>query len=143
MKRIFLVVIGISTVLIGLWFLCENSFERQSRMPPIKKEKIENITRIFMHEPYRYTFFIDGQNDKKEVLVKTIRASCIKIYNNVLANETSWIEYVIWDQNDPLQKRGDNWDVRILEIHIHDISQIQGAGWDHGKFGKGATNVIE
>ena len=29
-----------------------------------------------------------------------------------------------------------------LDIHIHNIQEINGAGWDHGKFGTGRTNII-
>jgi hypothetical protein len=30
-----------------------------------------------------------------------------------------------------------------LDIHIHNLDEIQGGGWNHGKFGRGKTQVIE
>ena len=38
-----------------------------------------------------------------------------------------------------------NWveDTLDVNIHIHSLEDLNGAGWNHGKFGKGNTVPIE
>lgn len=35
------------------------------------------------------------------------------------------------------------WVIYGLELHVHSEKNIEGGGWDNGKFGKGTTQVIE
>jgi len=47
-----------------------------------------------------------------------------------------WVKYVM-DRN---------WDLdclQSLEIHVWSEADIEGGGWDHGKFGRGQTSVIK
>jgi len=60
----------------------------------------------------------------------------IKIFYDVPKDEKMYLEY---------QKKcsGGNLLMAWMEIHIHSIDEINGGGWNRGKFGKGQTNVIQ
>lgn len=99
--------------------------------------KIE-VIRIFMHEPTRYSFII-RDNSSRELKIKTVdmngRREGIKIYADVATTENMWIRH--YGQNEFLSP------IEFLEIHIHGVYEIEGGGWNHGKFGRGTTTVIE
>jgi len=106
---------------------------------PLVTTTVKNIERVLMHEPGEYTFFYTNPQDPKELLsfrVESIRK--LKIFQDVSSEEKSWLTIV---------SRGgceySCYGVESLEIHLHFAEEINGAGWNHGKFGRGQTTVIE
>lgn len=96
-----------------------------------------SVVRIFMHEKNHYTFYIQ-EPAKKEVQIlsfMTVYSSLPKIFTDVPAGELSWIRV-----GAPFENSRYRWS---LDIHIHSVSEINGGGWNHGKFGSGQTTVLE
>jgi len=66
----------------------------------------------------------------------------IYITKDVPIEQSMWVSYEIlhgsFSQPDPCLMK--------LEIHIHSVKSVKdidGAGWNHGKFGNGETSVVE
>lgn len=97
-------------------------------------EKVENVTRIFMHERGHYTFFSENP-DSPEIIINTVGTFPEKIFKDVPKDKPMWYRYRMYRRNGEMHYE--------FEIHIRSVKDIEGAGWDHGKFGKGQTTVIE
>lgn len=107
----------------------------------IEEVRINNVVRVFWHENTRYSVQV---REPGSVEIKTIRISpqymCsenqLRLLADVPPEKSMWIRYVI----------NQNWDsdcLKLLEIHIHSEKDIEGGGWNHGKFGRGQTSVIK
>lgn len=98
--------------------------------------KIENVVRVFMHEPDLYTFGVQNPESSE---VRMITMKCydgVKIFTDVPADKRMWVEVF---------RTGNGWESNRyrIEIHVYSEKNIEGGGWDHGKFGKGTTQVIK
>jgi hypothetical protein len=93
-----------------------------------------DVERIFMHEPEIYSFFIRerGTVELKTLRVRVLNPERLKIFTDVQPGESCWINL------------GDTWNSHALslDIHIDAPTRVEGAGWNHGKFGKGQTIPI-
>lgn len=103
-------------------------------------EKINNVVRILMHEPHKYTImYRNGSN--KEIESRIIMSHNIRLFEDVLVDQDKWVSFA------PIVQRGghtsDYENSRQVEIHIHSAEDIKGGEWDHGKFGKGQTLVVQ
>lgn len=104
--------------------------------------RITNVVRVYMHQPCQYTFDIQVP-ESKEISSRTFYNMCgnmsipVRRIADVPANLPMWVKYTRWnrgcvgtiDQN--------------FEIHLHSVTDINGAGWDHGKGGYGTTTIVE
>ncbi len=100
---------------------------------PLEDRRIDNIQRILMHDSYEYTFFIQKDN---ELTSETFQFRGLpKFIIDISAGEPMYVIY----------KPYPNWDhvITNARIHIHSPQDINGAGWNHGKFGKGQTIPLE
>jgi hypothetical protein len=92
------------------------------------------VERIFMHEPEDYSFFIrePGTTELKTLKVRVLSPERLKIFEDVRTGEPCWINL------------GDTWNNHSLslDIHIDSPTRVEGAGWNHGKFGRGQTVPI-
>ena len=99
-------------------------------------EKIQNIVRIFMHEPLNYTVMIqkDSLNECKMI---TFEQPITKVHfiADVPDSSLSWV--IVKQDNHRMLRYKELW------FHIHNPEDIEGGGWNHGKGGKGETIVIE
>ena len=60
----------------------------------------------------------------------------MKIITDVSADKKMWVlTRGYYAGRDPVYE--------YVEIHIHAAKDVNGGGWNHGKFGSGQTNVIE
>jgi len=103
--------------------------------------RVDNVVRVFWHEGTLYSFHVREPNSVEIKLVFTHYTMCVnqRTYTNILADvplgNPMWVYYII----------NHNWDrscLKVLEIHIHSEKDIEGGGWNHGKFGRGQTSVI-
>lgn len=93
--------------------------------------KIENVVRVFMHKEDDYTLVI--QEDNSSIIrFERLYHMNTKIYADVPSNEKMWATYTITNHG---SGKG--------ELHIHSVKEINGAGWNNGKFGSGTTEVIK
>lgn len=113
--------------------------------------RIDNVVRVFMHEPHRYTLFAQ-RPETKELAVyefsirkgfeyrrangEILKRCDIRLLADVPNGEPMWATSERWGSSPP----GADC---VLTIHLHDPTEIDGGGWDHGKFGHGTTHAIE
>ncbi len=105
----------------------------------IEAVQINNVVRVFWHEGTRYSVQVrePGSTEiKTYVLHGYMCTGEPQIFADVAAENRMWVKYVM-DRN---------WDLdclQSLEIHVWSEADIEGGGWDHGKFGRGQTSVIK
>ena len=101
--------------------------------------KLERIVRVLMHDPGHFTFLAEQPNTGELIQVTVdLHSNCgVRILQDVASDQPSWTRWETWTRG------GGICDVRNLEIHIHSADEVNGAGWDHGKFGRGQTTVVE
>ena len=105
--------------------------------------KIENIERIHYHEGASFTYWQRVEGHK--IIPIRFRHSWwgyektkIIIYDDLKPDEKMWA--IERGSGDPHEEGSV---VDYVEIHVHSIKEIQGGGWNHGKFGRGTTTVVE
>lgn len=110
-------------------------------------ERIDNVARVLMHEPGYYSILVKEKNNN--LVCRSFgqygRVS-VKIIADVQSDQPMWAQVFpnLIERDStfyPLCNYSEKYDPYV-EIHIHSGKDIDGAGWDHGKFGRGKTNVI-
>lgn len=100
--------------------------------------RLDGRMRILMHEPGRYTILAEMPN--REVKQHSFGHTCGPmvpvITYGLPAEQPVWVEYQV-------EQRGPHICNRLIAIHLHSVTEINGAGWDHGKQGKGQTTVVQ
>src|SRR3989344_6882557 len=112
---------------------------------------VSGITRVFMHEPGYFTFLVEHNDSKKvgQLRVRTYIDDTDIVYD-LQENQPVSVEYSCGSHQNrlyqckPIPQNFSNWTVWAmkLKIHLHSIKEIDGAGWNHGKFGSGQTIVV-
>jgi len=99
---------------------------------------VKNVERVLMHEPGNYTFFYTNPKAPNELLPLRIPAVIkVNFFQDVPAEENSWLTFTSYGECLSICHAG------LLELHLHSAQEINGTGWDHGKFGRGQTIVVE
>jgi hypothetical protein len=117
---------------------------------------VSGISRVFMHEPGNFTFLVEHIDTKK---LGQLRVSTYGNYVTIVEDLSedqpisvvySCSKYTGQSDEKSYQCRTvpsnfSNWNVRAgrLTIHLHSAKEIDGAGWNHGKFGRGQTVVVQ
>jgi len=107
---------------------------------PIKKPKfVESkifFDRIFMHEIEHYSTF--SVNEDKNVAINSYHRGLYNKFTLICDVETG--DKMWADVSD-----NGNWMERKYDVifHIRSLKDLNGAGWNHGKFGIGNTVLIE
>lgn len=133
----FVLLIGIAalSVIIAFLGLRPGGF---FHTPPSETKRLDGVTRVMMHEPWRYTFLME---DSGRITQRTIGQNpCGNVpvlFQDVPTGHPMWVEY--------RTVRSGKTDVcdELITIHIHSVADINGAGWNHGKYGSGQTTVVE
>ena len=104
------------------------------------EDRIENVVAVYMHEVDHYSVAVaDSNSASSRVEIAYLSGQYnsrgrVKIFRDVPAGKMMWVRRV----------RLNDMDSHVeLEIHIHSTADIQGGGWNHGKFGSGQTVVID
>lgn len=92
---------------------------------PLQKYKLENIGRIFMADPGSYILMYQDVN---ETIVKVVDLRNYKstLITDVPKDMQMWMEYDSYFGK--LEQQLYN-----VKIHIHDVKDVNGAEWHHGK----------
>lgn len=99
-------------------------------------QKITNIERIFMHEPVSYTIWTRDPGAKQDRELTFLHVESVKRFYDVAVDERPWA----WVYG---RKITGFAPVLHLELHLRSAKDVDGAGWNHGKFGRGTTNAVE
>lgn len=126
MKRLIFLLTPIIGGLAGLSFLISSGMEKI-----ITNETIENVQAVFYHENRHYTLMVQTGSEIKPVSIYYIEDA--KIFADVPKNEKMWAHV------QGLGNKMNGITSRKIKVHIHSIENINGAGWNHGKFGSGMT----
>lgn len=144
MMKIYLAGLALLCFLIISLLVYADTIERAELM------SVSGISRVFMHEPGCFTFLVKNTDSKK---VGQLRVCSNE--NNVIISEdleesqSIRVEYSCrpyhHNECNPISSDSSNWNVRTarLTIHLHSVKEIDGAGWNHGKFGSGQTVVVQ
>ncbi|MDO8622474.1 MAG: hypothetical protein Q7R80_04550 [bacterium] len=112
--------------------------------------RIDHVVRVFMHEPHRYTLLAQHAESKelipyeftvyrfeyKDSAGKLLERCGIHLKTDAARGEPMWATSDRWGHQPP----GNDC---VLTIHLHDPTEVEGGGWDHGKHGRGTTQVVE
>ena len=133
-------------------FLITSLISCATKNDKVEPTHVSGITRIFMHEPGNFTFLIEHNDSKKvgQLRVETYRDHTT-IVEDLQENQSVSVEYSCGLNSEELYQcksipsNFSNWNVGAIKltIHIHSVKEIDGAGWNHGKFGSGSTTVIQ
>lgn len=94
------------------------------------------VDKVYMNEISRYTFITKQKNGESKVWqLQYVISERTHIYEDVPPNKRMYVEYCN-------RCSGGSILPNIVNIHIHSLDEIQGGSWNHGKFGKGQTQVI-
>lgn len=105
-----------------------------------REDIVSNMVRVFMHDRSTYTLLVKNPNFDELEMKCYHWVERIRIKMDVPLEQAMWAQ-VFW------VPYGDAWpNVKVIKeiiIHIHSEKNIEGGAWDHGKLGRGTTNVIE
>jgi hypothetical protein len=97
-----------------------------SRTPINSEERIENVTRVMMHAPNKFTLYIQ-QSESPELLVRKFEVPwnhTVKVVTDVGPKDRMWALY---------KKSGTKLDpIDSLEVHIHDPKELNGGEYSTG-----------
>ena len=143
------IAVGLTIVLFVAW-----ETKREARAEANKYTAsfaINGVQRILMHEPKRYTFLVKQPNSDTLASLSSgdlwgggrMPRQFIFIAD-VPGDKEMWLnlKYVVASK----QEEGERKAIKkydTMEIHVHTAKDVNGAGWDHGKYGQGQTTTIE
>ena len=110
-------------------------------IPQTELQRIDHVGRVFLHEYGRYTLLVEETGGTVIQWRFGNQFECNREPNliaDVPKNEPMWAEYYVL--------LGGMWAAdceQLMSIHLHSAQDINGAGWNHGKFGSGQTTVVE
>ncbi|MEK9151799.1 MAG: hypothetical protein AAB692_00360 [Patescibacteria group bacterium] len=109
--------------------------------------RIDNIVRVFMHGPNSYSFLIhfsdsaDGHPIFDTVSFQHFSPGHLLFFDSIVIVADVAPEDDMWAQS--TFARVTSSCHYTAEIHVHAPADINGGGWNHGKFGSGQTTVVE
>jgi hypothetical protein len=99
---------------------------KDSTTPVNAEERIENVTRVMMHSPNKFTLYIQ-QSESPELLVRKFEVPCnhtVKVVTDVGPKDRMWaLHKTTGTKLDP---------VEYLEVHIHDPKELNGGEYSTG-----------
>lgn len=138
--------------LFGLVVLLFSGCASKSNEERVKHTVVSDITRVFMHQPSDYTFFVRTSGDKIGRLRVVTGETDLTILEDAQKDQPIRIEYdnCNFDKNGCLAipEGFSYWSISVdhLTIHLHSSSEVGGAGWEKivgKKTIRGNTTVVE
>jgi hypothetical protein len=141
----------ITCCVFALLFVAGCGLNAESERTPTS---VSNIDRILTDDLGHYTFFV--QHDSENGKVGRLKIHCheedVSVLRDIAEDEPIRVEYRCRVPNSTgfvqcreIPQNFSVWYVSAssLTIHLHSAKEINGAGWDHGKFGKGRATGLE
>ena len=101
----------------------------------IEEGRFINIVRVLMHETNNFTLIQQNGIELKELQFR--RCKSVQMLQDVPLGDPMWASYKLTYKNDRAYGELE------LTLHLHSAEDINGAGWNHGKFGRGQTVVVK
>jgi len=101
-----------------------------------------NFEALYYHEKNTYSVLVRNEQGSLEtIFIPNYQGDQmpVEIIDDVGENEPMWYEYDFYAADNVVKKDS----THFVRIHIRGADDINGAGWDHGKFGKGQTIRID
>jgi len=129
-----------TTLLLAVAFLALYSTTTEQAIQPPSVMGVYKAVRVFMHEPSRYTVLAEGDDGViRPFTFQTFYQENVRFFRDVDANQSMWVECEL----SPTQSYPSMRSCSRLDIHVRSAEDVNGAGWDHGKNGKGMTTVVQ
>ena len=129
----YLLALGTAILFIGCFFQPER----------IEEEKIDNVVRVFWHEGNNFSVMVKPSGTNRLKLIRFPEYHCdtdapgVRIFTDVESDKPMWVSSKVGFGGSV------KWCVYFVDIHIHSEKDVDGGGWNHGKFGSGQTSVIQ
>jgi len=122
MKKSCLAILALTVVFIAG---CDPPIEggREILSDSGKVTQIDNVIRVFMHRPQEFTFFSVTNSSSKRIIINHFDigdGNKTEIFMDVPDDKPMWARYGEEIKGKPSKS---------LEIHIHAVGDINGAGW--------------
>jgi hypothetical protein len=102
----------------------------------LRTDKYPKVERIFMHRTGDYSWMVLKGLKLESIHPDFNGVNKADVFPDVEPGAPMWVEDEIWNN-------GCGVEVHQVRIHVHSAKEIEGAGWNAGKGGRGQTNVIE
>jgi len=132
-EKIIKIFLGLMFIMVIIFCIRACTFQKEIYL----KGKISSV---YMHEPGNYSVISIDQDGKLHNI--TFPWDCfvpITIYTDIPPTEDMWFETRYYE-NEWLGYV--NTENSFTNIHIKSVRNINGGGWNHGKFGHGQTHII-
>ncbi len=134
-----LIILSVSILLVVSLGLMAFVYRTLGAIDWTETKRMDGVSRVLMHEPSRYTFLMEKPDGT--VAQYSFGQGCYgnipETFHDVPVGQPMWIEYRTGNPDT------DQAFDQLLSIHVHSVTDINGAGWNHGKFGRGQTTVVE
>ncbi len=98
------------------------------------------VERVFMHEPGQYSLLVRGeQGVLSSIDLRGNHNAKANIFTDVPPDQPMYARVL----HSPEGRCGGNIRPWYTELHVHTVQEINPAGWNHGKLGRGQTIEIE
>lgn len=101
--------------------------------PPSYRHYV-GVKKILVHEVGQYSVVVPSGHGG--YILEPLQWCTATFYEDVSLDEEMWAE-----ETREMDLKGTKH--TRCTFHIHSLKEINGAGWNHGKFGSGQTTVIE
>jgi hypothetical protein len=150
-------------VIAVLWCISSVYNDRQDEKnftPKIFKERIENVSAVYMHDVNEYSVAYSNSSTSTEVMTRRLPGgnwrtfrdyrdnevrNFFKIFKDVPHDKSMWV-YIVGTNSFRSPNNPYVWGV---EIHVHSLNDLQGGGWTRHHHGKppisiqGQTNIVD
>ena len=127
-----------SSLFFGIPYVFDMNMEAE--VPLIKYERIM-IEKVLYHEHSKYSVLVKNGKNLNVLGIPTGQLVQDLDRREKMYIERPYSEYRGFRTGKIYRSYPDSR--AVWYIHIHDPDEIGAGGWDHGKFGKGQTTVIE
>ena len=127
---IALMIVALMIVVIALVFGVAAFFA-----PYLPQSETLKFERLFMHSTTHFSVLVEKDGS---LSLRDFHSYKISFKRDVQAGESPWVEIAYL----PNQINRSAWAESIV-FHLHAAKEINGAGWDQGKFGSGFTHSLE
>lgn len=125
-------------ITIMIWAATISALVFWYNVEPVFHETQFTFNDLWYHEKGRYSFGVN-MPDGQYLTVEHGYCGELNVFKDVPDDEPMYYVNKYWIHS----MTGCDYKRSVNEIHIHKSYKMHGAGWDHGKFGRGMTNHVE